>query len=296
MKNVKIYRLENEFLSIGVKSIGAELCSITNNKLTGTEYIWQGDPAFWASHAPNLFPIIGALKNDTYIFEGKSYNMPKHGFFRNNEAVILKSQAIDRLVFSLKYSNDTFKVYPFKFEIEISFTLKGKLLEIKHEVFNLDTKEIYFSLGGHPAFNAPLFPGETYEDYYLEFDKKMELQTAVLSKDGLISNTSETVLQDDNKIHLRKDLFDNDALIFQDISSKNVSLVSKHSGKVLSVEYTDFKNLGIWAKPNAPYVCIEPWLGIADLEDTEQNFKTKKGINLLMPTQSFYATYTIEIA
>ena len=295
MKNVSIHRLENEFLSIGVKSIGAELCSI-KNILTGTEYIWQGDPSFWASHAPNLFPIIGALKNDTYSFEGVSFNMPKHGFFRNNEAVILKKNSNNELTFSLKFSEDTLKSYPFKFDLEISFLLNGKSLEVKHEIFNLDTKEIYFSIGGHPAFNTPLFPGETYEDYYLEFDQKMELTTAVLSNDGLISNISETVLKDENKIHLRKDLFDNDALIFQDIPSKKVILNSKHSGRILTVDYPDFENLGIWAKPNAPYVCIEPWLGIADTEDTDQNFKTKKGINKLMPTQSFCATYTIEIA
>ncbi|HSM63566.1 MAG TPA: hypothetical protein VK833_06485, partial [Gillisia sp.] len=183
MKNVAIHRLENELLSVGIKSIGAELCSIAN-KLTGIEHIWQGDPAFWASHAPILFPIIGALKDDTYFFEGKEYHLPKHGFFRNNEAVTLKRQEKDHLTFSLKYSENTLKVYPFKFEIEITFSLKGKSLDIKHQIFNLDTKEIYFSVGGHPAFNAPLFPGETYEDYYLEFDQNMELNTAVLSKDG----------------------------------------------------------------------------------------------------------------
>ena len=295
MKNVAIHRLENELLSVGIKSIGAELCSIAN-KLTGIEHIWQGDPAFWASHAPILFPIIGALKDDTYFFEGKEYHLPKHGFFRNNEAVTLKKQEKDLLTFSLKYSENTLKVYPFKFEIEITFSLKEKSLEIKHQVFNLDTKEIYFSIGGHPAFNAPLFPGETYEDYYLEFDQNMELNTAVLSKDGLISGTSEAVLKNENKINLRKDLFDNDALIFQDIASKKISLKSKHTGNILSVEYQDFENLGLWAKPNAPYVCIEPWLGIADLQDTDQDLKNKKGINKLMPTQSFSATYTIEIA
>ena len=295
MKNVEIHRLENELLSIGIKSIGAELCSI-ENKLTGTEHIWQGDPAFWASHAPILFPIIGALKDDTYFFEGKEYHMPKHGFFRRNEAIVLKREQKDQLTFGLKFSEDTLKIYPFKFELEVSFILKDKSLQVKHEIFNLDTKEIYFSIGGHPAFNAPLFLGETYENYYLEFDQNLNLKSHVLTADGLISNKFESVLKDDNKIQLRKDLFDNDALIFQEIASKKVSLRSKHSGKILSVEYSDFKNLGIWAKPNAPYVCIEPWLGIADFEDTNQDLKNKVGINKLMPTQSFYATYTIEIA
>jgi galactose mutarotase-like enzyme len=287
--------LENELLSVGIKSIGAELCSI-ENKLTGTEYIWQGDPAFWACHAPILFPIIGALKDDTYFFEGKEYHLPKHGFFRNNNAVTLKREEKNQLTFGLKFSEDTLKSYPFKFELEVSFLLKGKSLEVKHEIFNLDTKEIYFSIGGHPAFNAPLFPGETYENYYLEFDQNLKLKTHVLTVDGLISNKSESVLKDENRINLRKDLFDNDALIFKEIASKKVSLLSKHSGKILSVEYSDFENLGIWAKPNAPYVCIEPWLGIADFADTDQDLKNKVGINKLMPTQSFCASYTIEIA
>ena len=295
MKEVAIYRLENEVLSVGIKSIGAELCSIENT-LTKTEYIWQGAPEFWNSHAPILFPVIGALKNDSYTFEGQKYAMPKHGFFRNNENIILNKKENNKIVFSLKYSEDTLKIYPFKFELEVSFILKGKSLTIKHEVYNLDPHPIYFSIGGHPAFNAPLFPGEIYEDYFLEFDHDMDLTTAVLTKDGLISNASEKVLKNEDKIHLRKDLFDNDALIFQDIPSKNVSLISKHSGKILSVEYQDFENLGIWAKPNAPYVCIEPWLGIADFEDTDQDLKNKKGINKLMPTQSFSASYTIEIA
>ena len=295
MKNVEIHRLENDHLSLGIKSIGAELCSLIN-KISNTEYIWQGDPAFWASHAPILFPIIGALKNNTYLFENKEFRLPRHGFFRNNESVTLKRQEKDSLLFSLIYSEETLRNYPFKFELEIGFLLKGKTLKIKHEVFNLDENPIYFSIGGHPAFNAPLFPKENYEDYYLEFDQKMDLNTAVLSMDGLISENLEPILKNDSKIHLSKDLFNNDALIFEDISSKNVSLFSKNNGRILTLNYTDFKNLGIWAKPNAPYVCIEPWLGIADLETTDQNLKNKKGINKLMPSQSFSASYTIEIA
>ncbi len=295
MKNVAIHRLENELLSVGIKSIGAELCSIIN-KHTAVEYIWHGDPAYWGSHAPILFPIIGALKDNTYFFEGNEYHLPKHGFFRNNGNVILKKKSDDTLTFSLKYSEETLKSYPFKFELEVSFILKDKTLEVKHQVFNLDEQPVYFSLGGHPAFNAPLFPGEIYEDYYLEFDQKMDLDTCVLTTDGLISNATKTVTNKDDKIQLTPELFNDDALIFEDIQSKNVSLMSKHTGKILSIKYEDFKNLGVWAKPKAPYVCIEPWLGIADMEDTDQELKNKIGINKLMPTHSFCASYFIEIA
>ncbi len=174
--------------------------------------------------------------------------------------------------------------------------LKGRALSIKHEVFNIDKQSIYFSIGGHPAFNAPLFPGENYEDYYLEFDQKMDLNSCVLTEEGLISSTTETLGKNEDKIQLRKDLFNSDALIFEDIHAKKVSLISKHTGKILSLSYSDFKNLGIWAKPNAPYVCIEPWLGIADLKETDQELINKKGINKLMPSHSFCATYSIEIA
>ena len=289
-----MHRLQNEKLSIGVKLIGAELCSIKKIK-TGTEYIWQANPKIWGSHAPVLFPVIGGLKNGLFIFEEKEYSMPKHGIFRNNKNVILKSSSANHLCFSLKYSEETLKQYPFKFEFEVNFELEDQTLKISHQVFNLDDKPSYFSVGGHPAFNAPLYPGETYGDYYLEFDKKQDLKTCLLNTDGLITDKTSTVIENADKISLHKNLFDRDALIFKNIHSKKVALKSKISGTVLTLSYPDFKNLGIWAKPNAPYVCIEPWLGIADYEDTNQELKTKEGIMELMPSQNFKASYSISI-
>src|SRR5690606_13178174 len=121
-----------------------------------------------------------------------------------------------------------------------------------------------FSIGGHPAFNVPLNEDGAYEDHYLEFDRKLDLETNLLTEDGLISSRKRTVTRNDSLINLHKDLFNKDALIFRNIKSKNVDLVSKTSGKILSVEFQDFRDLGIWAKPAAPFVCIEPWLGHAD--------------------------------
>ena len=155
---------------------------------------------------------------------------------------------------------------------------------------------MYFSVGGHPAFNAPLNEGESYEDYYLEFDRNLDLNTYLLNEEGLISSETRTVIRNDNKINLHRNLFDSDALIFKNIESKKVALKNKNSGTVLTVEYNDFKDLGIWAKPAAPYVCIEPWLGYADVEGTTQDLKTKEGIIELMPSETFDASYTITIA
>jgi galactose mutarotase-like enzyme len=290
-----LHSLQNEKLSIGVKLIGAELCSIKKIK-TGTEYIWQANPKIWDSHAPNLFPIIGALKNGEFFFKNKTYQLPKHGILRNNGNIELKEKNPDSLIFNLKYSEETLKNYPFKFNFEIMFQLKEKILTVSHKMVNLDDKAMYFSVGAHPAFNAPIYKGESYEDYYLEFDRNLDLNTWLLNEEGLISSQTRTILRDDNKIKLHGNLFDKDALIFKNIKSKKVALKSRKSGTVLFVEYNDFKDLGIWAKPAAPYVCIEPWLGYADVEGTTQDIKAKEGIMELMPSETFNASYSITIA
>ena len=293
--NFEMHELQNDFLSIQVKQVGAELVSL-KNKETGIEHIWQGNPEFWTGQAPNLFPVIGILKDGKFMYENKEYTMPKHGFVRHNEHIQLKEKTTDKLVFQLDYSEETLAIYPFKFRFEISFQLNGKSLSVNHQISNLDDKPLYFSLGGHPAFNAPISTNEVYEDYYLEFDRKMNLRTYLLNENGLVSDTTEGILDNEDKIRLHKDLFIDDALIFKNIPSKKVSLKSKNSGSVLSVEYKDFKNLGVWAKPGAPYVCIEPWLGIADVEDTDHNLKTKEGIESLAVGKDFQASYTIDIA
>ena len=290
-----MHSLQNEKLSIGVKLIGAELCSIKKIE-TGTEYIWQANPEIWGSHAPNLFPIIGALKNGEFFFKNKTYQLPKHGILRNNGNIELKEKNPDSLIFNLKYSEETLKNYPFKFNFEIMFQLKEKILTVSHKMVNLDDKAMYFSVGAHPAFNAPIYKGESYEDYYLEFDRNLDLNTWLLNEEGLISSQTRTILRDDNKIKLHGNLFDKDALIFKNIKSKKVALKSRKSGTVLFVEYNDFKDLGIWAKPAAPYVCIEPWLGYADVEGTTQDIKAKEGIMELMPSETFNASYSITIA
>ena len=289
-----MYRIKNELLSIGVKPAGAELCSIKNVK-SGAEYIWQADPEIWSSHAPNLFPVIGVLKDGSYYYDSEKYVMPKHGFIRHNENIRLKEQTKDKLSFQLEYSEESLKIYPFKFRFEISFSLDKNILTVNHKIENQDEKPLYFSLGGHPAFNAPLFEGETYEDYYLEFDQKQDLNTFLLSKNGLVRHETSVVTENDDTIQLHRNLFDHDALIFKNIASKKVSLKSKKSGAILTVRYQDFNNLGIWAKPKAPFVCIEPWLGIADVEGTNQDLKTKEGIMELMPSGKFVASYSIEV-
>ena len=291
---MKKHSAENEFLKISVLETGAELCSLIN-KQTGIEHIWQADPEIWSSHAPNLFPVIGVIKDGKYRYEAVDYKMPKHGFIRHNENIRLKEKSENRLVFELIYSEESLKIYPFKFDFKIEFNLKGKSLEVKHYIINLDLQPMFFSLGGHPAFNICLFEKENISDYSIEFDRNMVLDKFLLNDNGLVSSKTESVLNNEKEIRLSEDIFNNDALIFKDIPSKKAAILSNKKGKILSLEYKDFNNLGIWAKPGAPYVCIEPWLGIADVEGTDQDLKNKEGIIQLMPSKEFNASYAIII-
>ena len=290
-----MHSLKNDLLQINIKSKGAELCNITSVKNT-TEFMWQANPEIWGGHAPNLFPIIGCMKDDHYIYNNKVYQMPKHGFVRRSDGFKIKSQTDSCITFTIASNDELYEFYPFLFELDITYTLSKNTLTIKHTVTNKDDKALYFSLGGHPAFNCPLSEDENYTDYYLEFEKPEKSPSYLLNMaNGLLTNKTKPAFAEGNKIHLRPDLFNEDALIFKDLESRIVTLKHKTKGNVLTVNFKDFKQLGIWAKPNAPYVCIEPWLGIADNETTDQKIETKEGILKLDAKGTFNASYSIEI-
>lgn len=288
------HSISNDHLQISVQANGAEISSIKTPK-SGREYMWDAQPEIWGSHAPVLFPIIGALKNDSYVVDDQSYMLPKHGFVRYNENIELKNRTHDRLNFQLDYSDDTLKVYPFKFQFNINFHLVGNKLIVTHKVKNLDEKSIYFALGAHPGFKCPLNDGENYDDYYLEFENEEEAEITLLSESGLISENTRLVLDKSNKLPLSKGLFKEDALIFKELKSRKVSLKSEKSDQILTMRFADFNYLGLWAKPNAPFVCIEPWIGIADHEDTDGDFLKKDGLINLAVGGVFTAQYSIEI-
>jgi len=290
-----MYIIKNDLLQINIKTKGAELCNITSIN-NNTEFIWNADPKVWGSHAPNLFPIIGSMKDNCYTYKNKFYNMPKHGFVRHNDNFTIQNQSDTSITFSLVSNKKLFALYPFLFEFQITYTLSKNNLTIKHTVNNIDDKALYFSLGGHPAFTCPISKDEDYEDYYLEFEKEENSLSFLLNMTtGLVTNKTKPIFLEGNKIKLRPDLFNEDALIFKDLQSRNISLKHKTKGKVLSVKFEDFNYLGIWAKPNAPYVCIEPWLGVADSETTDQKIETKEGIIKLEANSNFNASYSIEI-
>lgn len=287
--------IENEFLRVAVNPIGAELFSIYDKK-DNMEMLWQGNSEFWGSRAPVLFPIVGGLKNNTTYYQGKPYLIPKHGIIRRNDQLELVEESSHSITYGLLAEESTLNVYPFRFLFEISFTLKSNCLIIRHKVVNKDSKVMYFSLGAHPAFNCPFKSSEDYEEYEIEFDVPEEvLVSNRLNKEGLITDKTRSVNLVNNCLPLTKNLFDDDALIFKKIKSRKVTLKNRGGGKAIVVDFKDFPHLGIWAKPNAPFVCIEPWLGYADAWDSDQLIENKEGMIRLQPKQDFFAEYGISI-
>lgn len=290
-----MYHLQNHLLKISVKKIGAELCDIISTK-NNTAFMWNADPDIWGSYAPNLFPIIGVLKDGYYLFENQKFNLTKHGFIRNNKAIELVEETKNSITFRISQNKELLKMYPFKFEFFITYTLIENKIEVKHTVKNLDDKTMYFSLGGHPAFKCPVFENENYDDYSLEFEHVEHSKSYLLNtENSLMTNKTKTVFENSNTLPLTHNLFFEDALVFKDLKSRKATLKSAVNGEILTVTYKDFNYLGLWAKPNGNFVCIEPWLGIGDSETTNQNLKEKEGILSLEPNKTFTAVYQIEI-
>jgi galactose mutarotase-like enzyme len=288
------HSISNQYFQVSVQQKGTEISSIKSLK-TGREFMWNANPEIWGSHAPVLFPAIGSFKNGECTIDGKTYKIPKHGFIRNNETIVLESQTSEELNFQLDYSDATLAIYPYKFRFNILFKLDNNKLIVSHKVTNLDDKAIHFHLGGHPGFKCPINENETYSDYYLEFEETETAATTLLSANGLISDETKPILNNTKILPLTPNLFDNDALIFKDLKSRKVSLKSHKSSQILTVSFPDFNYLGIWAKPNAPFVCIEPWLGIADHDNTNGDFLKKDGLITLPKGEVFEAEYLIEI-
>ena len=291
-----IFSIQNDYLSVSIQKKGAELCCFRSKK-SGTEFMWNGDPTIWGSYAPVLFPIIGCLKDNEFFFNGKRGTVPKHGFIRNNEELIVTQINEFAVEFSFKYSERTLENYPFMFEFTVRYQLVGNSLEVHHFIQNHSaTDPLYYSVGGHPAFKCPFYENETYEDYYLEFEQEETVDTWEVTKDGLIDTTTKPLLVQQRKLSLYPTIFQNDALILKTLKSRSVQLRSKNHSTYLQVDFEDFNNLGLWAKPNSHFICIEPWLGISDNVLATKEISKKEGILSLAPLSEGRHLFSIRLA
>lgn len=290
-----MHNLENNLISLKIKDIGAELCSLYE-KHHDVEYIWYGDKSIWGRNAPVLFPIVGKVNNNTYKVNKESYSLPQHGLARDYTFDLIEKTDIS-LCFELLYSEETLKIYPFKFKFQIEYKLIENILEINYKVINIDGKTIYFSLGSHPGFNCPLYSNENFNDYYLELEKLETLDTMCLNTKGYFNNKTKPFLINENKICLNYDIFKKDALVFKNLKSESITLKSVKNQRQVKVNFKGFPYLGIWTKgTDAPFVCIEPWYGLADFEDFTGELKDKEGVLELKVNEEFNAKMSIEVS
>ena len=278
--------ISNSNLTAQINHLGAELFSLQNQDTK--EYIWEGNPSFWGKHSPILFPIVGTLKNNSYHYEGKEYQLSRHGFARDME-FILSKKSENSATFSLISSEESRKLYPFDFELQVIYTLENNKLTIGYRIINNSNSAMPFTIGAHPAFALP----KPFEDYSLVFEYPENLTSHELEND-LLSDKFSTIEMVENLVPLTYSLFEKDALIFKKLQSKNITIL-ENKKPLLRVQFDDFPNLGIWTKNNAPFLCIEPWLGYSDTIHASGNILEKEGIQIINSSEIFKSNFSIEI-
>jgi galactose mutarotase-like enzyme len=270
-----------------INTKGAELVSLKNTQ-TGREYIWEGNPDFWGKHSPVLFPIVGTLKNGDYHFDGKTYHLPRHGFARDCDFELIEKTE-NTAVFSLQSDTESLHKYPFRFGLKLSYTLEEKLLTVGYEVINHGNFTMPFSIGAHPAFALPM----EFESYSLAFEQPENLLSYELVND-LLSTKTNSIETLNGVLPLTYPLFEKDALIIKQMQSKAITILE--DGKpLLKFNFADFPNFGIWTKPNAPFICLEPWLGYSDPVDANGDLMQKEAIQLLDAKSNRKVSFGIEI-
>lgn len=278
--------IKNKYLCASINEKGAELKSLTCD---GKEYIWTGDEKFWASSAPHLFPICGGMKDGEYLYNGKKYEMQKHGYIR---FCVFDIEYIsdDSVTFIHKSDEQTKKVFPFDYTLHISFSLQGKKLTVTYKVDNDDDKTMYFSIGPHEGFYCE----GGIENYDIILPEATSLTATVLEGD-VLGDKEESILKNGNILPLRYSYFPIDALVFKNIDFDTLILKNRVTGAGVSLEFKSHPYLVLWSKKDAPYICIEPWRGIHDDIYSDKTLENKEGIEKLGKNEHFSLSHSIEV-
>lgn len=289
------FTLKKGKLEAIICSRGAELVSF---KREGREYLWDADPAYWNRHAPILFPIVGGLKGKRYRCDGKTYEMGQHGFARDMEFTPV-SRTDTKLVLQLSETEETLRNYPFRFLLELSYELEEDSLRVGWRVGNTNEKTMYFSIGGHPAFNCPMDGVGKQSDYMLRFMKEGKPLTEIVSavlEGGLVGEGTLEFGLEEGYLPITPELFDTDTIILEDGQADEVSLCDPVGKEYVRVSFP-MPLVGIWTpvKKNAPFLCIEPWCGRCDDVDSTGELSEKRWGNELEPGGVFETAYTVTL-
>lgn len=287
--------IENDYLRASFLTKGAEWRSFVE-KVHGREFLWQADPKYWGKAAPVLFPIVGSLKDGQYEYQGKTYKLPRHGFARDKEFRV-KEQEAWRVVFELKADDETRAVFPFEWTLEIEYRLWKRVIHTTYRVVNQGGDDMLFSIGAHPAFSMPLWGNEdgAFEDGFLDFELNEPLTRWLLNDQGLLSGETRPLPHAGKTLMTTRPLFAEDALVLKKLKSSRIALRQRDAGMALSMEFPGFPYFGVWTAKDAPFVCLEPWCGVADSVTASGKLEEKEGINRLAPGQTFTRSFAVTV-
>lgn len=285
--------LKNNELTVEVATLGAELQSIKD--VEDKEYLWQGDARYWPRRSPILFPLVCSVNDNTYRVDGREYHLPRHGFARDKEFTVIR-QGKDRVTLALHESEETLAVYPFRFNLAITYRLEGNRLHVVWHVENTDTRELHFQIGGHPAFNVPgMREGDELQGC-ITLDRKEPLTALKSYADGSHDMEDVSVEADYGVIEFSNHFFRNDSVKIHNSQVRRAVLLDEDDQPAVTV---DFRTpvVAFWSPfdKHAPFVCIEPWYGIGDPRGFDGEFRDKPLMNHLLPGSSFMSEYTITI-
>lgn len=287
--------LENEYLKVLLHPKGAELIKIIG-KQDKINYMWKRDPKQWSSSGPILFPIVGAVLNDEYRYQGNTYHMTQHGFARH---LVFDTNIIsnNQVEFILEADDLTKDQYPFDFVLKVTYKLLNNKLVCNMQVVNPGNDEIFFQIGGHPAFACPFFENDSSNDYYIEFAEFETLNRKVISIEPKgMSHEIRPLFDNERRFFIRQVLFNDDAIVVKNCKSKMVSIKSINHNKVLNFYFENFNHLGIWAaKHVGDLIALEPWVGHIDYLDFTGDFTEKEGIVRLNGKENFSCEFAVEI-
>ncbi len=274
-----------------MKTHGAELCRLASG--AGVELLWDGDPAVWGRQAPILFPVVGALKGGRLVHQGCSYPMPRHGFARDLEFRMVRLTGHSC---TLRLSDDaaTRAMYPFPFQLDVGMCITGPELAVSFELHNPGDDALPASFGAHPAFRWPLLPGLPRAEHWLEFEKPETGPLPMLDPDGLLGDPVRDCPLRGRVLHLEDALFEQDALVFRPVMSRAVRYAAP-GAPGLEVGWEGFQQLGVWTRPGAGFLCIEPWRGYASPAGFDGEFAAKPGIFLVSPGATVSARFSVKL-
>lgn len=293
MEETKKYKLSNEEMTVLIAGIGAELKSLqTKNKI---EYIWNANPKYWNFSAPFLFPIVGTLRDKRTIIDGKEYAIKQHGLLRHQEFSVVE-HTNEYLLLKNEFNAETLSMYPFQYQALVEYRIVGKTLVTTLKIINIDKRPIAFNLGGHPGFSCPLYQGEQFSDYALYFSEPETFSSPKVTKEATLDfSVSVMSFQNLQVLPLDKKVFAVDTIIIPRVKSNSVSLFNK-AKKGLKFTFENFKTLAIWTPNNdAPFICLEPWIGYNDHHDSDHDFYKKDDLITLAVGQEITVCYQIEI-